>query len=336
MLPIQRPLAARHALLNRHMLWRYVLFDGVGLATGRDTLDGRRAIAPLFDLAHGTDDLQSARAVHPHGLAHGSDAVVVIRHATQVLADRASGADALTRGALQSLADLARGSDALLPTRKTLAFFDLAQGTDTITAAVQTVVLLSDLACGADQTTQSVRAIAFLADLACGSDQITLGTNSGISAVRVLAVNVDTGAVSEYAWAVQVDSAAKIEDNFLLATPTGLYALDASTDDGQPVAWRVQTGFSNFGSDAFKRLGDVNLQLRTTGGVAIETITDRLGEKQIHSFALPPLPRESYRDGVVKIGKGVQSVYWGLAVTGQGPAEIDHLIPTFIPLSRRR
>lgn len=152
----------------------------------------------------------------------------------------------------------------------------------------------------------------------------------------VVVVNAETGAVSTYTMTPTATDLVEYGGTLYLAGPTGLYAMDATDDDDGKVIWTLRTGFSNLGSDLLKRVRDVNVQGRTVGGLTVQAITDRNGLKQEHNYLLPALTRDSYRDGVVKVGKGWNSVYWALGMRGEGPAEIDQLRVAVEPLSRRR
>jgi hypothetical protein len=168
------------------------------------------------------------------------------------------------------------------------------------------------------------------------SDTVLYGDTLHEATQKIIVVNADTGAVSTYTFTPTIKSVMHYQGVLYLAGPEGLYALDAVQDDDGAVVWTLRTGFSNLGTDQIKRVQDVNFQARTEGGTTFQVVSDRYGQKQEWNYRLPPLTRNSYRDGVVKVGKGIQSVYWQFAAQGVGPAEIDQLRFVVEPLSRRR
>ena len=153
---------------------------------------------------------------------------------------------------------------------------------------------------------------------------------------RVLVVNVDTGAMSLYQLPVQVSGLATFGGKVYVSSPDGLYSLDGSTDDGEPIQWSVRTGFSNCGSDVLKNMCDIDVQARWSGAASLTVTTDRLGVKARHTYNAPPIVRDSYIGSVIKVGRGLESVYWGFELSGDGDAEIDEIRLPFFEKSRRR
>jgi hypothetical protein len=173
--------------------------------------------------------------------------------------------------------------------------------------------------------------VGVLSDTLIASDVLL-----GLAAETVHVVNAETGAVSTYTFTPAVQGMAQFRGTLYLATASGLYALDADQDEDGEIVWTLQTGFSNFGTDALKRIRDVNLQARTEGDTIMQVTSGRYGEKQEWHYRFPPSTRESYRDGVIKPGRGILSAYYALGLQGISPAEIDQLRVTFELLSRRR
>ena len=331
MIPIQRFVGVRAPLLNRRMYWRYALFEQTDTAVASDVLEAFRTAPMLTDIAIGSDALTVAKAVALVDVAVASDALAGLRAATRAVADTAYGSDALVRSAMRALLDSAVASDSLGLSLRGRLLVDTAHGADALTGVTLVVNTVADTGYGSDALTAVAHRIIAVIDTGYASDALSLGRDPA-----VWVINADTGAISEYQWTDRMDSAAVINGVLLIAMDTGLYALDADEDEDAAVSWRLQTGFSNFGSPMLKRVPDVNLQLRTEGVTQIEVITDRYGAKQVARYQLPALNRTSYRDGVCKLGRGWQSVYWGIAARGTGPAELDEIRPTIELLSRRR
>lgn len=149
-------------------------------------------------------------------------------------------------------------------------------------------------------------------------------------------INADTGAVSTYIVSPVITGLAQYEGILYMAGPQGLEALDASSDAGVEITWTVHTGFNNFGTDFIKRLLDVNLQARIQKDTNLVVVSNQYGQKYSYRYRLPILTRDSYRDGVIKVGKGISSVYWQVILQGKGEAEIDQIRLRLETLSRRR
>ena len=192
--------------------------------------------------------------------------------------------------------------------------------------------VLTDTGLSADAVTD----VTLLRLVGVLSDTVLAGDGLRESAQTLCVVNAETGAVSTYTLTPVVTSLASFRGTLYLAGPDGLYAMDAETDGDGAVVWTVQTGFSDLGTDALKRIRDVNIQCRTAGDTTVQVTSDRCGEKQTWTYRLPPVTRTAYRDGVVKIGKGIASVYCALGLQGIGPAELDQVRVVVEPLSRRR
>ena len=154
---------------------------------------------------------------------------------------------------------------------------------------------------------------------------------------QVIAVtNIETGAVSTYVLPHEVTCVAEFRGKLYFAGPNGLYALDAEADDAEGIPWRVRTGFNNMGSHYFKRIQDVDVLAKAESPVALRVVADRVGKKETVAYTQVPLRRDAYRDGVVRVGKGIHSIYYQIAVSGLSEAEIDQLRITVAQLSRRR
>lgn len=154
--------------------------------------------------------------------------------------------------------------------------------------------------------------------------------------MTVYAINAETGAVSEYALPHTVQGAARFGGIRYIATASGLFALDSTTDGGAPIAWEMRTGFVSFGSDLLKRITDVNVLGHADGDVGVNLVHNRTGDKEERRYERVRLTRNAARDGLIKTARGPISVYWQVAVVGVGPAEIDEVRLRVDPTSRRR
>ena len=230
-----------------------------------------------------------------------------------------------------TLADAPTAADTLvLLATEHVSKTDTATVAEALASVAAYYAPLTDTATATGTLSSAAGLSAALADTGLVADLLLESTQT------LYVVNADTGAVSTYAVAPVVAGLAQYHDVLYVAGPEGLYALDATTDAGTAITWTAQTGFSNWGTDLLKRVLDVNLQARIQADTNLVLVTDRHGQKQSYRYRLPPLTRDSYRDGVTKLGKGIQSVYGQLQIQGQGEAELDQIRVRLEPLSRRR
>lgn len=286
------------------------------------------------DTAIFSDSLVTAATTSTADTLAVSDTTTALLAISGVSSDTLVARDDIGYGFIQSTADSLVAADNIAGVvavtspvlTDTVVSSEVLAGPVAIYAAV-----LTDTVAVSDALTGSLALVGVL------SDTVLFGDTLADAAYQtVVVVNAETGAVSTYTMTPVVAGLAEYRGTLYLAGPDGLYAMDATEDEDGEVVWTMRTGFSNLGSDLLKRVRDVNVQGRTEGGLTVQAITDRYGQKQEYSYLLPTLTRDAYRDGVVKIGKGLQSVYWALGLQGKGPAEVDQLRVAVEPLSRRR
>lgn len=269
-----------------------------------------------------------------------ADGLVATDVATASLAISAVSVDTLVArdeiryGFIQSAAETLSASDSLAGAvavsspvlTDTVVANEVLAGPVAIYAALPTDALM-----GSDTLAGALALVGVL------SDTVLFGDTLADTAYQTLVVvNAETGAVSTYTMTPTVTGLAEYRGTLYLAGPQGLYAMDADEDEEGEVIWTMRTGFSNLGSNFLKHVRDVNVQVRTEGELSVQAITDRSGQKQEYHYLLEATMRDAYRDGVVKLGRGLQSVYWAFGLQGQGPTEIDQLQVAVEPLSRRR
>lgn len=230
-----------------------------------------------------------------------------------------------------ALADAPTAADTLLLLATEYApKTDTATATDVVASVVAYYAPLTDTATATGTLSSAAGLSAALADTGRVADLLLESTQT------LYVVNADTGAVSTYIVSPVITGLAQYEGILYMAGPQGLEALDASSDAGVEITWTVHTGFNNFGTDFIKRLLDVNLQARIQKDTNLVLVSNQYGQKYSYRYRLPILTRDSYRDGVIKVGKGISSVYWQVILQGKGEAEIDQIRLRLETLSRRR
>lgn len=153
---------------------------------------------------------------------------------------------------------------------------------------------------------------------------------------RLYVMNCATSAMSEYQFEIDVASIANSNQCLYVAGKDGLYALDAPSDDGMSIRWMVETGQSDFAVEALKRVREVNVLGHTQGRITLEVVANTSGHKHSRYYEMPALPRGSYRDGVIKTGNGIKSVFYGLKLHGSDAAAINSIKVHGEALSRKR
>lgn len=263
-----------------------------------------------------------------------SDSIASSLMISGVSSDTLLARDEIGYGFIKNVADALVATDSIAGTIAVYSpvLTDTVVANEVLTGPVASYAALpTDTLVGSDTLAGALTLVGVL------SDTVLFGDTLADTAYQTLVVvNAETGAVSTYTMTPTVAGLAEYRGTLYLAGPQGLYAMDSTEDEEGEVVWTLRTGFSNLGSDLLKRVRDVNVQGRTEGSLTVQAITDRYGQKQEHHYLLPALTRDSYRDGVCKIGKGLSSVYWALGLQGQGPAEVDQLRVAVEPLSRRR
>lgn len=307
------------------------LFDTLGIADSLGSTN--EVLVPLVDTIGFSDAVgvawEISVAVDTLAISDAAGAILTLHAAA---ADTLSVSDSIGSLQLAAAADTLAIADALSSTvyspvaaADTLAFADAAT-TILFVSAYDTLSL-------ADSASAVLTLYASAADTLSISDSASDGATNP---QHVMVMNLDAGAVSEYVLPVVVTGMAQRNGVLYLATTAGLFALDAATDDGDDIVWRWRTGLAHLGTDLLKRVIDVNALGRTEGAVIAEVVTTRDGTKRTDRYQLPAATRDSHRDAVIKVGKGLTSVYWAFGERGTAPAERHEIRVSATPLSRRR
>jgi hypothetical protein len=263
-----------------------------------------------------------------------TDAAAARLAITGATADTIIVSDEIDYGAIQSAADILVASDSIAGTVAVASpvLSDTVVVSETLAGPVSVyAAVLADTVAASDTLTGALALVGVLSDTVLFGD-----TLSDQAYQTVVVVNAETGAVSTYTMTPVVAGLAEYRGTLYLAGPDGLYAMDATEDEDGEVVWELRTGFSNLGTDLLKRVRDINVQGRTEGNTLFKVVAARGGQKQEYHYQLPAATRDAYRDGVIKPGQGIKSVYWQFELQGTGPSEVDQLRIAVEPLSRRR
>lgn len=118
------------------------------------------------------------------------------------------------------------------------------------------------------------------------------------------------------------------------ATDTGLYRLGGETDAGEPIHARIRQGMSAFGSQLKKAFPSMYLGYTASGDLRLSVVAadPRTGERIAHAYRLRARAADSVREGRVKVGAGLQSVYFDYVIENIDGADFGLDVIEFLPL----
>lgn len=153
----------------------------------------------------------------------------------------------------------------------------------------------------------------------------------------VLATSVSFGAEDYDAWVINTqtlgpsqytnfpfNSFALYRGQYYAAGDDGVYVLEGETDEGSAIAARVRTGLSNLGSGRQKRMPQAYLGYTSSGELVLKVrITGVTGEKREYWYRGTKQTADATREGRIKIGRGLKSVYWEFELCNKDGAEFE-------------
>lgn len=96
----------------------------------------------------------------------------------------------------------------------------------------------------------------------------------------------------------------------------GIYELTGPDDNGTPIQARVRLGLSNLGTGKLKRIPTMYLGYTSNGQLVLKiTTTSPDGNKTENWYELAPQTANVAREGRIKIGRGLKSVYFDFTLT---------------------
>jgi len=164
-----------------------------------------------------------------------------------------------------------------------------------------------------------------LGDAMTSTAELRMALSSGLEIGLTFRLNGDTF----YAWVLHTESKAFVEyENFpfnsfaelehktyYAMADDGLYELSGSDDDGEAIRAHYRTGLIDLGTRKLKRIESMYLAYSATGKLALKvTTTSPDGEKVEWWYALTPRTANVPREGRIKIGRGLKSVFWAFEI----------------------
>lgn len=150
------------------------------------------------------------------------------------------------------------------------------------------------------------------------------------------AVNTETGAPTEYQ-NYPFNSMCRLGQRYFGAAEDGLYLLDGSNDDGDPIRARILTGEMDFDSPNLKRVERAYMGYTTRGDLVLKVIVTHAGKHTEYWYQASALTSGERTETRVKIGEGIVSRYWQFELVNSDGAdfEIDRLDIDVRDLKRR-
>lgn len=94
------------------------------------------------------------------------------------------------------------------------------------------------------------------------------------------------------------------------ASEHGIFELTGDTDNGDEIAAWVRSAISNFGTGRAKRMPAAYIGYTSSGTMVLKVVTTTGGTKSEDWYTLREKPAAAMRDGRIKVGRGLSSVYW--------------------------
>jgi hypothetical protein len=212
--------------------------------------------------------------------------------------------------------------------RRLATLFEQVAVDDTATPALTMIAVCAEGVEVADAITSSAQLVADLHEGLVLYASIRLGGED--YRCFVLSMN-PTGDGDQAAAVVEYENFAfdAFEDfggRYFGGNEHGLFVLDeGTTDNGEPIDSWVRTAISNLGTGRAKRMPSMYLGYASSGALVLKAITtSETGEKVEDWYQLTPRPAGAMREGRIKLGRGLKSVYWGFELRAVGaPMELD-------------
>jgi hypothetical protein len=159
------------------------------------------------------------------------------------------------------------------------------------------------------------------------------GTVGNADQWHVMAMNLKTGAISEYQ-GYQFNSMVEFNGRMIGASASGLFFLDGSSDNGAEIHSSITTGKSDFGAKSMKRLTDAYLSCQSTEPV---TLTVEMDEHEAYDYDIHPEDSTTMRQHKADLGRGMKSRYYQFIISNTvgSDMELDSLEVVAETYSRR-
>lgn len=191
------------------------------------------------------------------------------------------------------------------------------------------------------------------ADITLPSLSMATGVRAPISlpSLNLVAIGTATVAVTYEAYALNLkhtndktndeltrytnfpfDRIVRYKDSYYGMNATGLYLLEGTTDDGDPIPWEVETHITDFGNPKIKTVERAYFGGRLGPDA---TVTLSVGEQADNSYSYTTPRGQTVQNYRQVFGKGAKARYFSLGVSGEDEIELDSLELAVTALARR-
>jgi len=232
----------------------------------------------------------------------------------------------------------------------------LADGVDLTEALTARINAFSQLLDSLEmQATLSHSAVlhAILTDTAQFSDTATeyLAIRKALTDGAQFGLTIYTGQDTYTAWVMTAEtramrrylnypfnSFAELGGHICGAGPDGVFLLEGDDDAGTQIRAAVRTGLMDFGIRQLKRMDRAYLGYASDGTLCLRVInTSETGAKMECTYKMVQTTADAPREQRIKIGRGLESVYWQFELTNDLGSDFELHDMTLLPvvLSRR-
>ena len=131
-------------------------------------------------------------------------------------------------------------------------------------------------------------------------------------AVKILAMNLKLGAVTEFQSEIEFESVAALDGVVYVAGPDGVYAMTGADDDGEVFAQSALFGMLDYGSSQKKHPDSVLIEASAS---AAPVVTVHVGSTSNAYTSVGPKRDGMYR---AKVGRGLTGKRMQFEVSGTG------------------
>lgn len=129
------------------------------------------------------------------------------------------------------------------------------------------------------------------------------------------------------------NSFCELDGHYYGATDTGIYLLEGEDDAGTLIDARIRGGLTDLGTGKMKRQEAMYVGYRADGKLLLKVVTtSETGAKAEAWYSLAAQPAEAMREGRIKIGRGLKSVFWGFEIANIDGAEFELDSISWLPM----
>ena len=124
----------------------------------------------------------------------------------------------------------------------------------------------------------------------------------------------------------------RYKNSYFGVNTTGMYLLEGTTDDGDPIAYDIETHPDTLGKPTMKTVASAYLSGRIDPELTMRVVA---GEDRTNTYSYDSPRGETAQTHRVKFGRGIKDRYLAIGVAGEGAIELDGIELEVNTLSRR-